>query len=451
MRKAYLLIALLTFSNLSVSGPTQWKSEVGGNNHFYEVLLVGGGITWQDAKETAEILGGHLATINSEYENDFVFSLINNTAYWQNHSVSLEGPWIGGKQTDGSSSKDEGWKWVNGEQFYTTEFTLPWSNGEPNDGGIASESDKENSLQYFALNSSLPSNHWNDAVGTRKMRAFVVEYGFNPSTDTSKGTVRANFPNLILCKASNNDIWTMELHGFSDATNNGSAMYIHQSVHSRRVNFAQNGNPLSVTGDSFPDCANKTISELYAQGSAIDLPIESDLVAGSVRRGFPDLILCRASNNDIWAMELHGFADATNNGSAIYIHQSVHSRQIHFDSAGNFKHTSGDSLPGCANKSLSELYSEGVAYDFKAGNNLVRHGFPRLLLCKASNNNIWAMELHGFADGTSNGDAIYIHQSVNTRQIRFDSAGNFRYTSGVSLPGCENQSLNQLYAAGIAR
>jgi len=45
-------------------------------------MIVPEGITWVDANNLAEQNGGHLATITSQNENDFVFSLINDGQYW---------------------------------------------------------------------------------------------------------------------------------------------------------------------------------------------------------------------------------------------------------------------------------------------------------------------------------------------------------------------------------
>ena len=62
------------------NGPVTWRVEDGGNGHTYQAVLVPGpeGINWTDANAAAESLGNgwHLATITSQEENDFIFSLV---------------------------------------------------------------------------------------------------------------------------------------------------------------------------------------------------------------------------------------------------------------------------------------------------------------------------------------------------------------------------------------
>lgn len=61
-------------------------------------------------------LGGHLVTITSEAENDFVFRLTDDDTYWF-HSLNWRGPWIGTLQPPGSEEPAGGWSWVTGEPF----------------------------------------------------------------------------------------------------------------------------------------------------------------------------------------------------------------------------------------------------------------------------------------------------------------------------------------------
>src|SRR5690606_9693424 len=63
-------------------GPVLWSEIDGGNGHSYQVVVVNGGISWQDAKLAAENMGGHLATITSAQENTFVADLIDHSDYW---------------------------------------------------------------------------------------------------------------------------------------------------------------------------------------------------------------------------------------------------------------------------------------------------------------------------------------------------------------------------------
>ena len=83
----------------------QWSVWDGGNGHFYEAVAVPAGITWTEASEAANAAGGHLATITSEAENSFVFSLVDDDRFWFEW-VSLQGPWLGGYIFDISGNYD---------------------------------------------------------------------------------------------------------------------------------------------------------------------------------------------------------------------------------------------------------------------------------------------------------------------------------------------------------
>lgn len=71
-------------------------------------------MSWTEAKEYCENLGGHLVTITSQYENDIVMDLIK--------TGNKESYWTGGILQEGK------WKWCNGEYF---EYSS-WEDGEPN-------------------------------------------------------------------------------------------------------------------------------------------------------------------------------------------------------------------------------------------------------------------------------------------------------------------------------
>ncbi|MGN0464705.1 MAG: lectin-like protein [Acutalibacteraceae bacterium] len=109
------------------------------NGHYYQVY--DNSMTWTEAKEYCEKLGGHLVTITSIEENNYIKDLVvsngKKNAYWLGASDS---------ETEGV------WKWVTGEPF---EFS-DWGTGEPSQDG------EENYLELLvnALNYSLK---WNDS------------------------------------------------------------------------------------------------------------------------------------------------------------------------------------------------------------------------------------------------------------------------------------------------
>ncbi len=109
------------------------------NGHYYQVY--DNSMTWTEAKEYCEKLGGHLVTITSIEENNYIKDLVvsngKKNAYW----------------LGASDSESEGvWKWVTGEPF---EFS-DWGTDEPNQDG------EENYLELLvnAINYSLK---WNDS------------------------------------------------------------------------------------------------------------------------------------------------------------------------------------------------------------------------------------------------------------------------------------------------
>jgi hypothetical protein len=104
------------------------------NGHYYRGVSTWA--NWGDAAALAEGMTyrgcpGHLATITSQEENDFIAANLP----W---AASL-GYWLGGIQPAGSPEPGGGWTWVTGE---TWDYTN-WANFEPNDLG------GEDALHFF--------------------------------------------------------------------------------------------------------------------------------------------------------------------------------------------------------------------------------------------------------------------------------------------------------------
>lgn len=105
---------------------------------YYEDRLYLGVLNWccdsfAVVNKLAEKAGGHLATMTSPAENDFVYNLIkDDTRFWQEHDDgAYTGPVFGLYQTEGAREPDGGWVWVTGEP----NDWIPWLGGEPNNGG----------------------------------------------------------------------------------------------------------------------------------------------------------------------------------------------------------------------------------------------------------------------------------------------------------------------------
>ncbi len=122
------------------------------NGHYYE-LVYSSNTIWYSAAVIAESstfngLNGHLVTITSQSENDFVASLSDDDFR----------PWIG--LTDRNTEGE--YKWVTGEPFTYSN----WSPGEPSAGT------DEDYIEFFASN-----DKWNDIYTVNDYTdSYVVEY-----------------------------------------------------------------------------------------------------------------------------------------------------------------------------------------------------------------------------------------------------------------------------------
>jgi hypothetical protein len=138
----------------------QWRVEDGGNGHWYALLPNTSGASWMDCAAAAEAVGGHLVTLTSATENQFVYGLYGASA-----GCHLA---IGLKQRMNSAEPDDGWGWITGEPLVFTN----WANGRPNDYG----GEDFGELQY-------DNNYgWNDWRASPYCGG-IVEWDFTPPTD----------------------------------------------------------------------------------------------------------------------------------------------------------------------------------------------------------------------------------------------------------------------------
>lgn len=162
------------------------------NGHYYAVFNLHSG--WDEAKAYCESLGGYLATITSQEENDAVFEYIQNQGY--------DGAYFG--LTD---EEEEGtWKWVTGEKIDYTN----WHPGEPN----AENSNEDYGMFYYKF----PDGTWNDGdfggstVGND--RAFICEWGTYTETEEQQVNISTDtwsFPNFNGCKKKYWQLWFPEM------------------------------------------------------------------------------------------------------------------------------------------------------------------------------------------------------------------------------------------------
>jgi hypothetical protein len=152
---AFCVIASVAFNQSVYAGPILNPA----NGHYYDE--VAGPVNWPNAKAGAEALTfmgvqGHLATITSQDETDFI---VNNLLSF--HS------WIGGFQPPGSPEPDGNWQWVTGEPFVYTNWDIH-ANGEPNNWG-----GNESALMVYSHEAD--RGQWNDESEGRTL-GYIVEY-----------------------------------------------------------------------------------------------------------------------------------------------------------------------------------------------------------------------------------------------------------------------------------
>lgn len=191
-----------------ITGPiTPWT-----NGHYYQMIDLGNPqdtgsviLTWEQARDAAAAasysgLQGHLVTITSQTENDFVWGLVQSTAdpwnkyagdWFQWGASGGQWPgwhsyWLGASQDTSATAAGEGWKWVTGEDFAPYN---KWNPGEPNDSGGS-----ENYLIFWCNNigTATGCGTWNDTVKptastydrskgwVSDARGYIIEYEAAP-------------------------------------------------------------------------------------------------------------------------------------------------------------------------------------------------------------------------------------------------------------------------------
>ena len=141
----------LTFSQNDFSIISETPESISWNGHNY--LYYSTPVSWYFAKEFCETQGGHLVTITSEAENNFVRSIMNGA-----NSI-----WTGGSDQDSEGS----WYWVTGEPF----AFFNWQDYQP-DNYNNSFTGEENFLELFS--SAVGNGYWNDEIGCKDL-PFVLE------------------------------------------------------------------------------------------------------------------------------------------------------------------------------------------------------------------------------------------------------------------------------------
>lgn len=148
------------------------------NGHYYEALRFG--TPWEFARDDAASrsylgLSGHLVTITSASENDFVYGSVYPAAFFASSSgTRFEWVWLGGFQLPGSIEPSGGWGWVTGESFSYSN----WDPGQPSDTGGNPNGEHQDLLIMWS------GGTWNDitgpAFGSGSVSGYIVEYEVVP-------------------------------------------------------------------------------------------------------------------------------------------------------------------------------------------------------------------------------------------------------------------------------
>ena len=203
--KTSLFIRNVSFGTLAllISSATIVQGQIvrGPNGHFYQVIAAPA-IVWDDANAAANgssLCGksGHLATITSNEENDFVNSIRDAFV-----TANGGGPqyWVGGFQTSKDDEPRGNWMWVNGEGSFPGANTGPafskWAAGEPNDcGGV----EEHLTLGRFANSpgQSFDGSLWNDeGCAPGSIAGYIVEYDSDATVII--GGCNSGVPNIVV-------------------------------------------------------------------------------------------------------------------------------------------------------------------------------------------------------------------------------------------------------------
>jgi hypothetical protein len=167
-----VVFALTTRSAISATWVT-WDVSNGGNGHSYLAVPGFAGLTWNVANQLAQAQGGYLATINSSAENDFLFGLVSDPAFFTAYNGS--GPALGGYNAGTPSSPN--WSWVTGEPWTFSN----WAPGTPDYADFGPG--PEDRLEFFSYIGSTPANTWNDLHhDDGNIGGYIVEVVPEPQT-----------------------------------------------------------------------------------------------------------------------------------------------------------------------------------------------------------------------------------------------------------------------------
>ncbi|MCD7758001.1 MAG: ABC transporter substrate-binding protein [Clostridiales bacterium] len=125
--------------------------------------------SWDAVEAFCEEMGGHLAVIDSQEENDALYQYVLDSGL----TLAFFGY---------SDQDEEGnWQWVAGDSSYTN-----WLEGQPNNGAANSNGSAEN---YAEFSKDAADGTWNDAPFGANTYHFICEWDCDTSEDAADVTV----------------------------------------------------------------------------------------------------------------------------------------------------------------------------------------------------------------------------------------------------------------------
>lgn len=190
------------------------------NDHWYYVYNIEEIKDWKSAKEFCEEQNGHLATISSEEENQFIYNYMKNDMGYQSAYFGFTD-----ENTEGT------WEWVNGEEVVYTN----WNSTEPNQ-----ENAKEDyAMFYYKYNDGF----WNDGDFDGKTinggTAFICEWESSSADRSEEQEDSENAASLLFAEKIEE---YENRYGVAQIRNNG-AEYMTGLCLIKLVDFAKDGQP----------------------------------------------------------------------------------------------------------------------------------------------------------------------------------------------------------------
>jgi len=152
-------------------GAVQWTVEEGGNGHWYKGVLCLDGCTSIEASSMAMAMGGHLASLSTASEDEWVRSSIaSDASLWGGSGGVIEGPWIG------AVNYGDEWIWMDGS-IWSYENWWPGNPGECCPADVSLWEYNQGRL-------------WQDhTYGVAEMISYIVEFDVNFSEDCNANDI----------------------------------------------------------------------------------------------------------------------------------------------------------------------------------------------------------------------------------------------------------------------